>query len=136
MGLPSAVGHTGEHDEALRLLRDAVTDSPGRPEEGEKKTDNVSNSSGHGNSKDYTLDQLAREAPELYTGAERAVFRQCPPTVRECPPAVRDFGSSVRTCPVTVRECPAALRQSAASFTGGIGADTRRNWGHRITAIL
>ncbi|WP_251930802.1 hypothetical protein, partial [Salinibacter ruber] len=51
--------------EALRLLRDAVTGSPGRPEEGEKKNDNISSSSEQGTSKDYTLDRLAREAPEL-----------------------------------------------------------------------
>ena len=58
-----------EHDEALRLLRDAVTDSPGgdqRSEEAQTKNDNISNESGQGTSKDYTLDRLAREAPELY----------------------------------------------------------------------
>jgi len=53
-------------DEALRLLWEVVTDSPGRPEEGKKKNDNISSSSGHGTSKDYTLDRLAREDAELY----------------------------------------------------------------------
>ncbi len=56
-------------DEALRLLREVVTGSPGgdqRSEEAQTKNDNVSNGGGHGNSKDYTLDRLAREASELY----------------------------------------------------------------------
>ncbi len=56
-------------DEALRLLREVVTGSPGgdqRSEEAQTKNDNVSNGGGHGNSKDYTLDRLAREDPELY----------------------------------------------------------------------
>ncbi|MCS4181971.1 hypothetical protein GGQ07_003435 [Salinibacter ruber] len=44
-----------------------------------------------------------RSAPDLYTDAHRAVFRQCPPTVRECPPTGHNFGSSVRECPVTLR---------------------------------
>jgi biotin operon repressor len=51
-------------DEALRLLGEVVTDSPGgdqRSEEAQTKNDNVSNGGGHGNSKDYTLDRLARE---------------------------------------------------------------------------
>jgi hypothetical protein len=30
------------------------------------KNDNISNENGHGTSKDYTLDRLAREDPELY----------------------------------------------------------------------
>jgi len=56
-------------DEALRLLREVVTGSPGgdqRSEEAQTKNDNVSNGGGHGNSKDYTLDRLAREDPKLY----------------------------------------------------------------------
>jgi hypothetical protein len=57
-------------DEALRLLREVVTNSPGRPEEGKKKNDNISSSSGHGTSKDYTLDRLAREDQAYPYGME------------------------------------------------------------------
>jgi len=50
-------------DEALRLLREVVTNSPGRPEEGEKNSDNITNKDSRGTRKDYTLDRLAREDP-------------------------------------------------------------------------
>jgi len=53
-------------DEALRLLREVVTNSPGRPEEGEKNSDNITNKDSRGTRKDYTLDRLAREDAELY----------------------------------------------------------------------
>jgi len=55
--------------EALRLLREVVTDSPGgdqRSDEAQTKNDNIINESGQGTSKDYTLDRLAREDAELY----------------------------------------------------------------------
>jgi len=55
-----------EDDEALRLLREEVTDDPGRPEKGAKKSDNVTSKDSRGNRKDYTLDRLAREDAELY----------------------------------------------------------------------
>lgn len=46
--------------EALRLLREAVTDAPGRPPEEKEKNDSIIGSSEQGTSKDYTLDRLAR----------------------------------------------------------------------------
>jgi len=49
--------------DALRMLRAATTGEVGRSK---GNTDNISNSSGHGTSKDYTLDRLARERPDLY----------------------------------------------------------------------
>jgi len=51
-------------DEALRLLREVVTGEAGDNQHTEV-VDNVNDRSG-GNSKDYTLDRLAREDPELY----------------------------------------------------------------------
>jgi len=53
-------------DEALRLLREVVTGDDGRPEKTDESVDNVNSSRSSGNSKDYTLDRLAREDPELY----------------------------------------------------------------------
>jgi len=52
--------------DALRLLREVVTGDDGRPEKTEKSVDNVNSSRSSGNSKDYTLDRLARERPDLY----------------------------------------------------------------------
>jgi hypothetical protein len=58
-------------DEALRLLREVVTDGDGNPSGANQHSDgdggsvdNINRSSG--TSKDYTLDRLAREDPELY----------------------------------------------------------------------
>ncbi|MCS4116318.1 hypothetical protein GGP49_003270 [Salinibacter ruber] len=62
-----------------------------------------------------------RSAPDLYTDAHRAVFRQCPPTVRECPTTGHDFGSSVRECPHVSGSTPHTLRASSTSFTVGMG---------------
>jgi len=53
-----------EHDEALRLLRGAVTNPDGVKDDAVDNINSTDRSSG--TSKDYTLDRLAREAPELY----------------------------------------------------------------------
>lgn len=55
-------------DEALRLLREVVTGSHGGDRRSEEATNdnNVTNGRVTGNSKDYTLDRLAREDAELY----------------------------------------------------------------------
>jgi len=62
--------------EALRLLREVVTDSPGgdqRSDEAQTKNDNIINESGQGTSKDYTLDRLARERPDFTTPLPQAL---------------------------------------------------------------
>jgi len=51
-------------DEALRLLRDAVTGEVGDNQHTEVD-DNITDPRETGTSKDYTLDRPAREAPEL-----------------------------------------------------------------------
>jgi hypothetical protein len=55
-------------DEALRLLREVVTGSHGGDRRSEEATNdnNVTDGRVTGNSKDYTLDRLAREDAELY----------------------------------------------------------------------
>ena len=58
-----------EDPDALRLLREVVTDSHGgdrKSEDAQIKTDNISLDAKHGTSKDYTLDRIAREDPDLY----------------------------------------------------------------------
>jgi len=64
-------GMCKKDDEALRLLREVVTDGDGNPSGANQHSDgdggsvdNINRSSG--TSKDYTLDRLAREDPELY----------------------------------------------------------------------
>ncbi len=69
-------------DEALRLLREVVTDSPGRPEEEEEEnSSNRTNNPTRGTTKDYTLDRLARESPESY-GMEPLPYPTNPASVR------------------------------------------------------
>lgn len=55
-----------EDPEALTMLRKATTGTVGRPAKDEEKDDNIINKSGQGTAKDYTLDRLSRERPDLY----------------------------------------------------------------------
>ena len=70
-----------DDEEALRLLREVVTDDHGgdrRSEEAQTKNDNIILGSEQGSSKDYTLDRLAsceQSGAPLPEGVEDAAFR-------------------------------------------------------------
>ena len=55
-----------DDDEAGLMILRATTGKVGRPSKDNENTYNISNKDAHGTAKDYTLDRLDRERPDLY----------------------------------------------------------------------
>lgn len=61
----------GDNNAAVVKMRNLLKARPGRPATPKESTDNVSRLTGQGNRRDYTLDRLQRDAPELFDAVQR-----------------------------------------------------------------
>lgn len=61
----------GDDNNAVVKMRNLLKDKPGRPSTPKESTDNISRNTGTGTRRDYTLDRLQRESPELFDAVQR-----------------------------------------------------------------
>lgn len=61
----------GDNNAAVVKMRTLLKAKPGRPSIPRESTNNISRLTEHGTRRDYTLDRLQREAPELFNAVQR-----------------------------------------------------------------